>query len=468
MTRMRDGDLTKGPITRRLLLFALPLLLGSLVQQLYNTVDLIFAGNLLGTQASAAIGASSLLITCLVGFFGGMSIGSGVIIAQVFGAHDNERLSRALHNNVALSIAGGAILMTAGLLLAPWFLEAIGTPAEIVADGVLYLRVYSVSLFPVIAYNLGAGALRALGDSKNPLYAQIAGGLANVALDYLLLAGLNMGIAGIALATLFSQGIAAAYVLWRMTRLDDAYALRARQIAFDVNILRRVLSIGVPAGAQSLVITLSNVVAQYFINSLGTYAIAAFAAYFKIELIIYLPIVAFGQAIMTFAGQNFGAGEYERIRQGTLRCAVISMAIAGITSVAALATGWYLFRIFNGDPAVIEQGQRLIGVTFPFYFTYCILQIFGDSMRGLGKSRTPMVIILTNICVIRTLLLFAIVPGNPVIESVGITYPITWALTSACMLGYYAWHHVRRLGAVSFAPKTYAESYISGNAGPIK
>lgn len=465
---MRSGDLTKGPITRRLLLFALPLLLGSLVQQLYNTVDLIFAGNLLGTQASAAIGASSLLITCLVGFFGGMSVGSGVIIAQVFGAQDNDRLSKALHNSVALSIAGGAILMVSGLLLAPWFLETISTPADIIDNGVLYLRVYAVSFFPVIAYNLGAGALRALGDSKHPLYAQIVGGLANVALDYLLLVTLNMGIAGIALATLFSQGVAATYVLWRMTRLDDAYALRARKIAFDADILKRVLAIGVPAGAQSLVITLSNVIAQYFINSLGTNAIAAFAAYFKIELIIYLPIVAFGQAIMTYAGQNFGAGEYERIRQGTLRCAAISMAIAGATSVAALAAGWYLFRIFNGDAAVIEQGQRLIGVTFPFYFIYCILQIFGDSMRGLGKSRTPMIIILANICVIRSLLLFAIVPGNPIIESVGITYPITWALTSACMLGYYAWHHVRRLGAVSFMPKAYAESYAPSSTGTVR
>lgn len=197
---MRSGDLTKGPITRRLLLFALPLLLGSLVQQLYNTVDLIFAGNLIGTQASAAIGASSLLITCLVGFFGGMSVGSGVIIAQVFGAQDSDRLSKALHNSVALSIAGGAILMVSGLLLAPWFLETISTPADIIDDGVLYLRVYAVSFFPVIAYNLGAGALRALGDSKHPLYAQVVGGLANVALDYLLLVTLNMGIAGIALA----------------------------------------------------------------------------------------------------------------------------------------------------------------------------------------------------------------------------------------------------------------------------
>jgi Na+-driven multidrug efflux pump len=201
------------------------------------------------------------------------------------------------------------------------------------------------------------------------------------------------------------------------------------------------LRIGIPAGAQSLVITLSNVIAQYHINSLGEDAIAAFTAYFKVELLIYHPIVALGQANMTFSGQNKGAGNMERVRQGTRRCTLISMALAALTAAAALPLGGVLFRVFNREASVIALGRQIIGVTFPFYFIYSILQIVGDSMRGVGKARGPMLIILTNICVIRTILLFTIVPRWQDIRGVAVTYPITWALTAGCMLVYYIRYH---------------------------
>ncbi|MBQ8974882.1 MAG: MATE family efflux transporter, partial [Oscillospiraceae bacterium] len=368
--RASRGDLTTGAISKKLILFALPLLVGSLVQQLYNTVDLIFVGNFIDKSASAAIGASSLLVTCLVGFFGGMSVGSGVVISHIYGARDEKQLSRAIHNTAALCLAGGLALMAAGYALAPVYLRLIRTPENIQVSAVGYLRIYFLSILSVVTYNFGSGALRALGDSKSPLYAQLIGGVMNVAMDYLFIRVFNNGVNGVAWATLISQTSAAAVVVYRLVRLDPSYALRVKKIAFHRDLLKKVISIGVPAGAQSLVITLSNVMVQYHINSFGEDAIAAFTAYFKVELIIYLPIVALGQAAMTFAGQNMGAGNWERVRKGTVRCAVISMALAAVTAAAALPLGARLFRLFNKEPAVIELGRQIIGVTFPFYFLY--------------------------------------------------------------------------------------------------
>ena len=433
----KTTDLTTGTIWKRLLFFAIPLLLSSLVQQLYNTVDLIFVGNFIDKSASAAIGASSLLITCLVGFFGGMSVGSGVVVSHIFGARETDRLSKAVHNAIALSIAGGLIMFIIGYFFAPVYLNLVNTPAELQTSAVSYLRIYLLSLIFMFIYNLGSGVLRALGDSRSPLYAQAAGGLVNVVMDYVFIRMFENGVNGVAWATLFSQGVAACFTLYSLTKLDSSYSLKWNKIGFDKPILKEVIRIGIPAGAQSLVITLSNVMAQYHINSFGEDAIAAFTAYFKVELIIYLPIVAFGQAIMAFTGQNMGAGNYKRMREGTRVCLLMSMALAFVTSIAAIFFGEQLFRIFNKEASVIEIGCQLIGISFPCYFIYSILQVLGDSLRGAGKVKQPMYIIMANICIIRTILLFIIVPQVNSIKGVAITYPITWAMTAVCMAIYY-------------------------------
>ncbi|MCD8124625.1 MAG: MATE family efflux transporter [Lachnospiraceae bacterium] len=433
----KTTDLTSGKIGRSLLAFAVPLLLSSLVQQLYNTVDLIFVGNFIDKSASAAIGASSQLINCLVGFFGGMSVGAGVAVAQLFGAGKTERIRSAVHTVLALSLVGGALLFAVGFAAAPAYLRLVNTPESLQADAVSYLRIYLISLVPMFIYNLGSGVLRALGDSRSPLYAQTVGGLANVAMDYLFIRGLTGGVDGVAWATLISQTTAAGMTLVSLMRLDERYALRLREIHFDLPILRRIVAIGIPAGTQSLVITLSNVMAQVHINSLGENAIAAFTAYFKVELIIYLPIVAFGQAVMSFAGQNLGAGDTQRVREGTRVCLFMSMGVAALTSAAALCFGSSLFRLFNTEADVIALGCRIIAVTFPFYFLYSVLQVLGDSLRGVGRVKQPMYIVLVNLCLVRTALLFLIVPRFQSVESVAFTYPATWALTALGMLLYY-------------------------------
>lgn len=437
------NDLTQGKIGRKLLLFALPMLLSSLVQQLYNTVDLLFAGNMLGTSASAAIGASSLLITCLVGFFGGLSVGAGVAISQLFGAHETEKLRRAIHNAMALCLAGSLLFFAIGYLAAPFYLRLVNTPEELQASALGYLRIYFLSFFSLFLYNIGSGILRALGNSQTPLYAQLLGGILNVLLDYVFLRFLTGGVGGVAWATLISQTAAALVVLRKLRLLDQKYALRLRHLILDGGLTGQMLSVGIPAGAQSLVITLSNVMAQYHINAFGETAIAAFTAYFKVELILYLPIVAFGQAVMAFAGQCKGAGNLRRIQSGTRICLTLSMALAAGTAAIAIPLGKPLFLLFNRDAEVAALGCRIISVTFPFYWVYSILQILGDSLRGCGEVKGPMWIILMNICLVRTGLLFWIVPQVQQVEGIAVTYPITWGLTACCMIGCFVHYHKR-------------------------
>lgn len=432
-SHLDDGDLTHGPIWKRLVLYALPLLLSSLVQQLYNTVDLIFTGNLIDSGASSAIGMSGMLITCLVGFFGGMSVGAGVLTARAFGERDYPALDAAIHNTAALSAAGGLALMLIGELIAPVYLALVRTPEALLPMAMAYLRIYFLSMPAIVFYNLCSGVLRALGDSRSTLMAQVVGGLLNVGADWLFIARLGCGVAGAAWATLISQSVSAAYVVYRLTRLEMPCALRLGKIRFDGRVLSETVRIGLPAGAQALVITLSNVMAQYHINSLGKDAIAAFTAYFKVELIVYYPIVALGQAMMTFAGQNMGGKKPDRVRRGLRECLALAVGCSVIISTLGLILGRTIFRIFYDDPVAIDLGLRIATTTFPFYFTYCFLQIPGDALRGVGESRKPMLIVMLNLCVVRTTLLFLIVPIWQDVRGIAICYPMTWALTGVCM-----------------------------------
>lgn len=438
-------DLTTGSIAAKLSLFALPLLLSSLVQQLYNTVDLIFAGNLIDANASAAIGMSGMLITCLVGFFSGLAVGAGVLVARAWGSHDYRRVDAAVHSTVALCLAGSGALLALGELVTPAYLYLVRTPEALLPMAAAYLRIYFISMPAIVFYNLCSGVLRALGDSRSTLVSQVVGGLMNVAADWLFIAKLRTGVAGAAWATLISQTFSALYVLFRLTRLDGPHALRFGRVRFDRETLSQTARVGVPAGVQALVITLSNVMSQYHINSLGATAIAAFTAYFKVELIVYYPIMALGQAMMTFAGQNLGAGQPERVRRGLRECLALALGASAALSGLGLCAGRLLFRAFYSDAAAISLGLRILFTTFPFYFLYCFLQIPGDAMRGLGESRLPMLIVTVNMCLVRTALLFLIVPRYPDVRGVAMCYPITWGITGACMC--VGWRRMNKIAS---------------------
>lgn len=430
MSSRSSMDLTKGSILKNIIYFAVPMLLSSLVQQLYNTVDLIYVGQMIGTSASAAVGASALIITCLVGFFSGMSVGSGVVIAKAFGAEDEDLLSRAIHCTAAFCIVGGLALTAAGYILAPFAIKLMNTPAHLQQLALGYMRIYFISFPSILAFNLGAGVMRALGDSKSPLIAQFCGGIINVIMDYILIRFMANGVNGVALSSLFSQTVAAALVFHRIASLDDAYALRAHKIAFDKHVLKEMLSIGIPTGIQSMLVTVSNLIIQFHINSLGEASIAAFTAYFKAEMPVFLPQVAFGQAIMTYVGQNLGARKLDRIKKGLRGTTILSICVTVATCTVLLYSSNFLFGIFSHDPNVITDGQMIISVTFPFYFVYCFIELYSGVLRGLGTAKPAALIALANFCILRPVLLCVLVPLCPTVRCIAIVYPITWITTA--------------------------------------
>ncbi len=435
---MKNNSLTEGVIWKKLLFFALPLLGTSFIQQLYNTVDLIYVGNFLGKEAAAAVGASSLFVTCLVGFFSGMSVGSSVVASYVFGTGNKRELKNVVHTAIGLSFICGIIIMIIGLIGAPYFLELINTPDEIMGMAVNYIRVYFMSIISVVTYNMGSGIIRALGNSKTPMYIQLIGGIVNVIMDGVFIVIFKFGVVGVAYATLFSQTLAALLVLNYLMHIDNQYKLELPKIRIAKAHFYKILKIGVPTGFQALVITLSNVFVQYHVNSLGVDAITAFTVYFKVELLIYLPILAIGQAITTFTSQNIGAENYDRVRKGTRVCLMMGIGITAVMSTFVLFFGRQAFGVINSDPSVVDYGLQIISITLPFYWLYLILEVLGGTIRGAGKAVPPMAIILTNICVLRTLLLFMIMSSVQNIQGIAITYPITWASTAICM-GIYYW-----------------------------
>ncbi len=436
------GDLTRGPIGRQLLLFALPLLGASLIQQLYNTVDLFFVGNLLGTKATAAVGASSLLTNCIVGFFTGLSIGTGVIVAQAAGEQNRGKIHRAVHTAMGLSLAGGVVMTLLGLLLSRRILVWMNTPGEILEQGLFYIRIYLLSMTPLFVYNMNAGIIRAGGDSRTPMLFQLLGAAVNIVLDWAAMGCLGLGVEGAAGATVLSQLIAAGCSVVYLARRKDEYRLSLKEMKIDRGILAGILNLGVPAGLQNMVITISNIFVQTAINGLGVGVIAAFTAYFKVELLIYLPIMAFGQAATTFVGQNLGAGEKGRLKKGVNVCIAMGIVFAVAMAAILLLMGDVVFGLFNSDREVIEMGMRIIRVTFPFYWLYVLLEIHADALRGIGQSIPPMVLIMLCICVFRTVLLFAFNSIWGSLEAVAAVYPCAWMAAAVCLSVY--WMKVRK------------------------
>ena len=435
--KMKTNDLTHGSIGKGYILFAIPLFLGSLFQQLYNTVDMLFVGNVLGKNAAAAVGASSILVTCLINLFTGVAVGAGIVISQLFGARKEQEMKEAVWIAVLAGIAGGLCLTVISVTCSQAVLVKLHTPEAIIPDAVLYVQIYFLSAVPMVLYNMCSGILRAQGDSRTPFHALAAGGIVNVIMDAVFLIVLGWGVAGVAVATLFSQSMTAIFLLVHMLRYK---VLTRQRLRWDL--LGKIISVGVPVGIQSMILTLSNVVVQYHINGFGENVIAAFAVYFKAENLLCLPIIAFGQAMVTFTGQNYGAGRYDRIRKGILVCNGISAMVLVVLSWSALAAGKWILGAFCPDQAVIAEGLRIIGVTFPVYFIYSLFEVTGGVVRGIGKSVPSMIIVIVNLCLIRILLLEIVDRAVHSVEAVAALYPVTWLLATVSFVIYYL--HVRK------------------------
>jgi len=427
-------DLTSGPIARKLLLFALPLLGASLIQQLYTTVDILFVSNYLGAGASAAVGASVLLNSALVNLFTGISIGAGVVIAQAFGRKEKVQLSKSIHTSMMLGLIGGILLTVIGEVTSSAFLSAVNTPASIFQDALDYVQVFFLGLTFMLVFNMAAGVMRALGNSQTPMMIQLICGIIHVATNYLFIMHMENGILAVAWSSVLSQVLAAIISVYYLLKSG---VMSISKLAVDGPMTREIVRIGLPAGLQGVVVTLSNVFVQYFINGFDVTAIAAFTAYYRIELLFYMPLCALGQAMMTFTGQNVGARLYDRVKSGLRTTLVFGVAYSVALAAVLLYFGRETFGIFYSDPAVIDMGIKIIWIAFPFYFFYVFLETFADTLRGAGLSTVPMYIVLFNQCLLRTVILFGFMQLAHDIRLLAAVYPITWGTAGAMLYWYY-------------------------------
>ncbi len=430
--------ITEGVIWKQLLSFFFPILLGTFFQQLYNTADAIIVGKFVGKEALAAVGgATATLANLLVGFFVGLSSGATVIISQFYGARKPEEVSRTVHTAAAMTLAGGVLIMTVGLIFSPTILRLMGTPEDVLPGAITYLRIYFCGMVPSLVYNIGTGVLRAVGDSRRPLYFLIVACMVNILLDVLLVVGLEMGVAGAALATILSQLVSGVLITLSLLKTHDAYRLMPKKIRFHGDLLSRIVRIGFPAGMQSVMYSLSNIIIQTAINGFGTDVVAAWTAYGKMDGLFWMTIQAFGVSITTFTGQNFGAGRYDRMRRSVKVC--FGMAIIATVSLSAflLLFGGVLLRLFSGDAAVIEYGLVIIRTLVPLYFTYICIEVLSGAVRGTGDTLIPTLLTLTGVCLLRVVWITFVVPAYPQLKTVLYSYPITWSITSVMYIVYY-------------------------------
>ena len=390
--KTKENGITEGVIWKQLLIFFFPILIGTFFQQLYNTVDTIVVGQYVGTQALAAVGTTGNIINLLVGFFVGVSSGATVIISQFFGAGDSQNVSKAVHTSMALALVGGLIIMAFGLLTARPSLEMLGVPDEIMEDAMTYLNVYYCGIIASMIYNVGTGVLRAIGDSRMPLYVLIVCCLVNIVLDLLFVLAFHWDVFGVAFATVLSQVVSAVLIMLRLMLTRESYRVELKKIRFDRSILKNVIRIGLPAGLQSVLYSVSNLVVQASINSFGTDAIASWAAIGKIDGFIWMVMSAFGIAVTTFVGQNFGAQKYARVKRSIKVCLAMSLSTTIALSILLLIFMGPLLQFFTGDETVIEIGQRFFWVLAPSYFTYVFIEILSGAIRGAGESFQPMLI----------------------------------------------------------------------------
>lgn len=421
--------MTEGKIWKQLLAFSVPLLAGNLFQQLYNTVDSVVVGNFIGSDALAAVGSSNSLINLIIGMFMGIGTGAGVIISQYYGARDEMKLHWAVHTSMALSLMGGLILIVLGVLMSPFILSWMGTPEKVMPSSVAYLRIFFCGSLFNIVYNMGAGILRAVGDSKRPLYYLCVSSVINIVLDLVFVVVFGMGTAGVGYATVIAQAVSSVLVVWALVKTEDIYQLVPGKIRIDRRMMVRILKLGIPSGIQQSIISLSNVIVQANVNSFGSAAMAGFGAYSKIDGFAMLPLQSFCMAATTFTGQNIGAKKPKRVKQGVFQGIAISMAYTAFISVILYLNAEHILKIFSPDEDVIAYGYSTMLVLLPFYWTIAIHQILMGSIRGSGRTMVSMLIGVGNMCILRMIYINLLVPFFPSFGAVMWCYPITWITT---------------------------------------
>ena len=429
--------MTEGGITRHIVCFAIPLLLGNLFQQFYNTVDSWVVGNYVSKQALAAVGCTGPVINALFGLFGGLAAGAGVVISQFYGAHDKEKLHKTVQTTIAMSLVMCVVLTALGVWLTPMMLELMSTPEDVMADATEYLRIYFWGISGVIMYYIGAGILRAVGDSTRPLYFLIFSALTNTVLDVVFVKYFSMGIAGAAIATVIAQVLSAVLVMLLLIRCKADYRIDCRDLHITRSILSKICAIGIPSALQLAITAFSNMFVQSYINRFESSCMAGWTACSKVDSFALLPMMSLSVAITTFVGQNLGAGNYERARSGAKSGLVIGLIIMAVVLVPLYIFAPQIVTLFNKEAEVVEFGGLFIRIVAPFYLMFAINQVYSGALRGAGDTRSTMFIMLGSFVVFRQVYLFAVYKLGGGIDAIVLGYPAGWVLCSILLLIYY-------------------------------
>lgn len=444
MSRTKSDSLhlmTEGNIMKEILLFSVPLILGNLLQQFYNTFDSIMVGKCVGANALAAVGSSSSLIFLIISFAQGASVGAGVVVSQYLGGRNDKGVHRTVHTSLAIALLLGVLMSIIGVLASRTVLIWMATPKEVLPESITYLKIYFAGTIFTVLYNMISGILNAVGNSQRSLLYLFIASVTNIVLDILLVAILHMGIAGAAIATVFSQFMSCLFSLIYLTRVDASYRVVLRRIRFYKNQTIRIIRVGLPAGIQNTVIAISNVLVQSSVNGYGATPMAGFGAYLKVDGFNILPVMSISMAITTFTGQNFGAGKLDRVKKGMWKTLLIGIVYTVVTGILILTFSRPIMHLFTNDPEVTRYGCEAMKFFCPFYWLLSILHGLAGTVRGTGKSIPPMAVLLISLCLFRIVWIQWILPHFSTIDGVFILYPISWAVGVILMILYTLFGH---------------------------
>ena len=437
LKRGRDVDMTTGNITRHILLFALPLLAGNIFQQMYNMVDTWVVGRFVSNEAYAAVGSIGPVVNMLIGFFMGLSSGAGVVISQYYGAGRHEDVERTVHTSLLMTVIMGVLFTALGLVMAPFMLNLMKTPEDVLPESTAYLQIYFSGILGLMLYNMGAGILRAVGDSRRPFYFLVVCAVLNTVLDLLFVIRFRMGVQGVALATILSQGVSAVLVIITLMRTDACIRLRPRKLRIHWDLLKKIFRVGIPAALQMAITAFSNIFVQSYINFFGADCMSGWTTYAKVDALLFLPMQSIALASTTFVGQNLGKNQPERARKGVQNALFMAIGTTVVLMGPVLYFAPEIVAFFNDKEEVVSYGAMLLRWLSPFYVLCCFNQVYSGALRGAGNSKAPMVIMLCTFVAFRQVYLFVMSRLCNEIIPIAMSYPAGWLLCSLLTTIYF-------------------------------
>ena len=436
--RKRDVDMTEGNIFRHLITFAMPLLIGNIFQQLYNMVDTWVVGNYVSNEAFSAVGSVGPIINMLIGFFLGLSSGAGVVISQYYGAKRFNEVQKTVHTAITMTIVLGVLFTAIGIMMTPFMLRFMKTPDNVFPESSAYLRIYFSGVLGLMIYNIGAGILRAVGDSKRPFYFLVVSAVLNTILDLVFVLGFRMGVQGVAYATIIAQGVSAVLVMWTLMRTDSCIKFRIKSIGMHMDMMKKIIKVGIPAAIQMAITSFSNIFVQSYINFFGADCMSGWTAYAKIDQLLFLPMQSIALASTTFVGQNLGINKVDRAKKGVRTALVMAACSTILVMIPVLIFAPHAVAFFNNKAEVVEYGTLLLRWVSPFYVLCCVNQVYSGALRGAGDSRAPMIIMLTSFVLFRQAYLFIVANfiSNTILP-IAMSYPAGWLLCSTLTFIYF-------------------------------